>query len=241
MGRTRSISLQESKMLQQPSLVVMVVALVALAQAQQQDQVDGRALVSDLDALCVFDQVSKPGVPSFLESGKCIDVGLKDNFDFFKYSGKWYLGYKTDNPFLGDMYRCIESDYRYMGPAIKGFNVKTSGRTKSFKKAEQNGELRSPQEFEDASMSVSFPNTFPANYQVIDTDYTSYSCVYSCTTTSNFKAEFGFVFARNPEDIHKAWVKCAPAFTINRINYAKFKPTDMSCFSMKPFNYNLSF
>ncbi|CAL4068564.1 unnamed protein product [Meganyctiphanes norvegica] len=217
--------------------VGFALALVGLALALPQEQVDDLGLSRVLSTL--GNQAGKPGVPSFVESGKCIDVGVQDNFDYFKYSGKWYMGYKMDNPFLGDLYRCIESDYQYMGPGFKGFKVRTTGRSKSFRKSEINGEIRSTQEFKDASMSVFFPDTFPADYRVIDTDYTSYSCVYSCTTTSNFKSEFGFVFSRKPEDIHKAWMKCGPSYLLNGINYAKLKPTDMSCYSKKPSIYHL--
>lgn len=140
-----------------------------------------------------------------------------------------------DNPFLGDVQKCIQSDYTVSGT---GFSVRTSGQNFNGNNAQQIGEIKSTQEFPPASLSVFFPDTFPANYQVMETDYTSYSCVYSCTTTSNHKSEFGFVFSRTPEGVNSAWTKCGPSFLKNRIDFAKLKPTDMSCFNS---NFNSAF
>ncbi|CAL4061267.1 unnamed protein product [Meganyctiphanes norvegica] len=187
------------------------------------------ALAVDLSVISRQDsQSGKPGVPSYVESGKCPEVELQENFSHQKYAGKWYMGYKMDNPFLGDIEKCIQSDYQLDGT---GFKVTTSGTSKNYKNTEVKGEIRSTQEFPDASMSVLFPDSFPANYRVIDTDYTSYSCVYSCTTTNNFKSEFGFVFSRSAGGADRAWAKCGMPFLRNKINFAKLKPTDMSCFS----------
>ncbi|CAL4106414.1 unnamed protein product, partial [Meganyctiphanes norvegica] len=162
-----------------------------------------------------------PGVQSFVESGKCPGVTLQDNFNYQQYAGKWFMGYKMDNPFLGDVQKCIQSDYTVSGT---GFSVRTSGQNFNGNNAEQIGEIKSTQEFPPASLSVFFPDTFPANYQVMETDYSSYSCVYSCTTTNNHKSEFGFVFSRTPEGVNSAWTKCGPSFLKNRIDFAKLKP-----------------
>merc|ERR1711872_1108613 len=199
----------------------MLCALVAVAQAAPQvDQ-----FLSPIAS--VRSANSMPGVPHFLQNGKCPKVGLVENFDPEKYAGTWYMGYKMDNPFLGDAEKCIKSEYTRNGP---GYNVRTFG--KSFRNAnvELVGEIKSTHEFPDASMSVIFSESFPANYQVLDTDYSSYACVSSCTTTGNFKAEFGFVFSRNPKDQHKAWMSCGPTFLRNGLKFSKLRPTDMSCF-----------
>ncbi|CAL4065179.1 unnamed protein product, partial [Meganyctiphanes norvegica] len=167
-----------------------------------------------------------PGVLEFIEDGKCADVGVQPNFDYGKYAGSWYWSFKTDNPFLGDIQKCIKSELSQDG---EGFNVVTTGKTQFDANRQQVGQYRSTAEFADASMSIFFDGVFPANYRVLETDYDSYSCVYSCTTTSGFKSEFGFIFTRNPKDAQYAFAKCGTQFVSKGINFAKFKEADQSC------------
>merc|ERR1711962_1285464 len=167
---------------------------------------------------------SLPGLPEYLESGKCSDVGVQADFE--KYAGAWYWSYMIDQPFLGDMEKCIRSDLSTNGA---GFDVVTSGKTVYNANRQSLGKYLSTQEFPSASMSLAFDGEMPANYKVLETDYESYSCVYSCTTTNAFKAEFGFIFTRNPKDAQYAFAKCGEKFVANGINFAKFKEADQSC------------
>jgi len=171
-------------------------------------------------------KANTPGLFEFVETGKCADVGVQSNFEYSKYAGSWYWSFLTDNPFLGDMAKCIKSDLTEAGEA---FDVVTSGQTVYGAERQQVGQYRSTQEFADASMSVFFDGVIPANLKVVETDYERYSCVYSCTTTNGFKAEFGFIFTRDPKDAEYAFAKCGSQFVSKGINFAKFKEADQSC------------
>ncbi|XP_063598623.1 crustacyanin-A2 subunit-like [Penaeus indicus] len=52
----------------------------------------------------------------------------------------------------------------------------------------------------DFQMLIDFSSVFAAPYEVIEIDYDSYACVYSCTDTDKYKSEFGFVFSRTPQN-----------------------------------------
>merc|ERR1719204_880308 len=121
-----------------------------------------------------------------------------------------------ENPFLGEMSKCIRSQYAY-DPDIVGFNVSTSGKTSDDQALSTTGIIRTTKDNPHASMSILFDNVFPANYRIIETDYDSYSCVYTCTETSGFKTEFGFVFSRYYDNNNDATIKCAIAFKRNGI------------------------
>jgi len=167
-----------------------------------------------------------PGVLEFVDTGKCNDVGVQPNFDYSKWAGSWYWSFLIDNPFLGDMEKCIKSELSNAGDA---FDVITTGKTKFNADRQSVGQYRSTQEFADASMSVFFDGVIPANFKVLNTDYDSYSCIYSCTTTGGFKSEFGFIWTRNPKDAEYAFAQCGSTFVQNGINFAKFKQHDQSC------------
>lgn len=69
-----------------------------------------------------------------------------------------------------------------------------------------------------------FPTAIAAPFQVLATDYHSYSCVYSCIAYDNYKAEFGFVYSRTPQTSGPATDKCAAVFSANGVNVSAFRP-----------------
>merc|ERR1712198_73646 len=169
-----------------------------------------------------------PGVPAATVSGTCPNVKLQQDLDLEKYAGKWYWVSIIENEFLGKLSKCLRSEYKYSS-AMVGFKVTTSGQSADGHPLSHTGDIRTTKEFPHASMSIIFEDSFPANYKVIETDYTSYSCVYSCTQTNAFKTEYGFIYSRNLSNNHVAAHNCAKAFKKNGIEFANFKPVDQSC------------
>ncbi|ROT62659.1 crustacyanin subunit A [Penaeus vannamei] len=72
-----------------------------------------------------------------------------------------------------------------------------------------------------AHMLIDFPTVFfAAPYEVIETDYDSYACVYSCIDTDKYKSEFGFVFSRTPQNSASAISRCASVFRRNGVDFS---------------------
>jgi len=180
-----------------------------------------------------------PGVPAATVSGTCPNVKLQQDLDLEKYAGKWYWVSIIENEFLGKLSKCLRSEYKYSS-AMVGFKVTTSGQSADGHPLSHTGDIRTTKEFPHASMSIVFEDSFPANYKVIETDYTSYSCVYSCTQTNAFKTEYGFIYSRNLSNNHVAAYNCAKAFKKNGIEFENFKPVDQSCWMPIPDSCNLS-
>ena len=84
------------------------------------------------------------------------------------------------------------------------------------------GQIYPTKDFPAAHMLIDFPTVFAAPYEVIDTDYETYSCVYSCIEWDNYKSEYGFVFSRTPQSTGPANAKCAAVFRNNGVDFSRF-------------------
>lgn len=136
------------------------------------------------------------GIPSFLEFGSCADVTLKENFDPVKYSGLWFDIETVPNEYQHTK-KCVTQNYTWTGEQM---DVATRGLTVDDTKVRQSAVmLRDDGMDNPASMLVQAAGVPEAPYQIIDTDYRTYSCVYSCLDGyAGFRAEFMWVFSRTP-------------------------------------------
>nr|XP_027230095.1 crustacyanin-A2 subunit-like [Penaeus vannamei] len=104
------------------------------------------------------------------------------------------------------------------------FQVITAGSSPSNDYLRMMGKIYPTRDLPAAHMLVDFPATIAAPFQVLATDYHSYSCVYSCIAYDNYKAEFGFVYSRTPQTSGPATDKCAAVFSANGVNVSAFRP-----------------
>ncbi|XP_063600418.1 crustacyanin-A2 subunit-like [Penaeus indicus] len=166
--------------------------------------------------------VSADAIPEFLVPGKCANVAIQDNFDLRMYSGRWYQTSIIDNPYQ-PFTRCIHSNFEHSA-LDSGFQVTTAGFSPSNDYLKMMGKIYPTKDFPAAHMLVDFPSTIAAPFQVVATDYHTYSCVYSCIAFNNYKAEFGFVYSRTPQTSGPATEKCAAVFSANGVDVSAFKP-----------------
>ncbi|KAI8123389.1 hypothetical protein FF38_08863 [Lucilia cuprina] len=114
------------------------------------------------------------------QSGNCpADIDVIPNFDVSKYLGTWYEYAKYPMDFEADGV-CIKAEYGLQDDGVvsvtNSLNNGTSGASEEIK--------GSATVISNAKLLVQFPVS-PAynvrsNYWVLDTDYCSYSVVYSC-------------------------------------------------------------
>ena len=65
----------------------------------------------------------------------------------------------------------------------------------------------------------------PGGYRVLDTDYTSFACVYECVSAGVFKFEFGWILARNNVLSEQELNRAYDVFKKYGIDIGKFVPT----------------
>ena len=63
----------------------------------------------------------------------------------------------------------------------------------------------------------------PVNYYVVDTDYSTYSCIYSCFGYFSFRAELYWIFARNQTQFDEARNICKDVFSQYNIDFNKLE------------------
>ncbi|XP_068226194.1 crustacyanin-A2 subunit-like [Palaemon carinicauda] len=160
------------------------------------------------------------GLPEFLVPGKCASVNVQDGFDLRKYHGRWYQTEILENPYQ-PYSKCINSFYGY-SDANYGFDVTTAGFNYNNEHLKLEGRIYPTEGFPVSHMLIDFPTVLGFPYQVIETDYYTYSCVYSCLDWNTYKTEFAFVFSRTPQNGGPATARCAEVFKRNGIDFSKF-------------------
>nr|XP_027235668.1 crustacyanin-C1 subunit-like isoform X1 [Penaeus vannamei] len=137
------------------------------------------------------------GIPEFLELGGCANVTLMEDFDPVKYQGLWFDIASVPNEYQVTK-QCISQNYTWTGDEMR---VVSRGLAEDGLKVRQ-GMYMVPEEFEEpfepAHMTVNYGRMPESPYDVISTDYTTYSCVYSCLEYFGFRAEFFWLFSRTP-------------------------------------------
>ncbi|XP_037793488.1 uncharacterized protein LOC119588951 [Penaeus monodon] len=137
------------------------------------------------------------GIPEFLELGGCANVTLMEDFDPVKYQGLWFDIASVPNEYQVTK-QCISQNYTWTGNEMR---VLSRGLSADGMKVRQ-GMYMVPEEFESptnpAHMTVIMDGMPESPYEVISTDYTTYSCVYSCLEYFGFRAEFFWLFSRTP-------------------------------------------
>ena len=132
----------------------------------------------------------------------CPDYSPMATFDVNRYTGKWY-------EIRRDMYTpfeiakgCVMAEYTDNGDST--LTVENSSHM--FIKGWSSGKaLAVVADTGDASLVVDFSGKTPspsdkANYTVLDTDYDTYTVVYSCSDIAGFASfDFLWILAREPE------------------------------------------
>jgi lipocalin len=128
----------------------------------------------------------------------CPNIQVKQEFDVNLYLGKWYEIEKFYLIWAANQ-RCIEAIYTPIDSTTIGVN--NSGldiRTNEWVNQLGKGLIKDASE--PAKLEIEFkvgPITNRGTYWVIDTDYTNYSLVYSCSKILGLKFEYAWILARD--------------------------------------------
>jgi len=152
------------------------------------------------------------GFAQRISFGSCPDFPVVTNFDVPKYTGRWfeYSRYFAIFELFG---KCAVADYTDLSPPEGAPKIGVLNRgvnyiTSVSREAIGDAVLADPDDPEgSARLIVNFDSqstrSTTANYNVVDTDYESYSVVYYCSSVLYFlKAEILWILTRDqfPDD-----------------------------------------
>lgn len=156
-------------------------------------------------------------IPDFLKWGTCNSVHVQENFDITKYQGAWWESMAVPNHYVVTK-SCAIMNYQQ---DCYSLNVSTTGLDENNNKVLQTSRL--DQGSHPGDMVVDAPGVPSAPFQVLETDYRNYSCVYSCLGYGFFKVEFTWVFSRTPELSSEDKKRCISAFDKYKIDVSSMK------------------
>ncbi|XP_068223697.1 apolipoprotein D-like [Palaemon carinicauda] len=161
------------------------------------------------------------GIPEFLELGQCYNATLKDGFDPVKYQGVWFTIQSVPNEYENSK-SCNTMNYTWHDDRILSVGRGLSEEGKKIKQVSEimeEFELREPPH--PAYMTVIAAGVPESPYEIVSTDYVTYSCIHSCLEYFGFKAEFFWVLGRTPHISQDSVAHCHQALTEFGANTSK--------------------
>nr|XP_012144193.1 PREDICTED: apolipoprotein D-like isoform X1 [Megachile rotundata] len=159
--------------------------------------------------------------------GVCPNVETMPNFDVNKYAGKWYEveRYFAVFEFGG---KCVTATYTMNDNGTIGIlNKQISAITGVSSSIE--GTAKPIGKSDDPKLVVTFPSIplpLDAPYWVLDTDYETYSVVWSCTNFGVFSVRNAWILTREPKPPVPVLEKAYQVLDKNNISRAYFIRTD---------------
>ncbi|MGJ2342686.1 lipocalin family protein, partial [Salmonella enterica subsp. enterica serovar Paratyphi A] len=134
----------------------------------------------------------------------CPDVTTKPDFDLGQYVGDWYEIQRIDTVFQSDSF-CVRARYEALNEpgtfSIFNSATKPDGEFITITGTGYQTNTSAP-----ASLTIQFPGQPMGSYLVLDTDYTTYTTVYSCDVILGITVEQGWLLSRTKtlsEDVIK--------------------------------------
>jgi len=127
-----------------------------------------------------------------LSFGRCPEPSLKAGFDKTQYIGVWYE-YARDKSILFEYGDCSQAYYTARSDGLIGVQNSQSFNNKI-------DQVKGDAKCNGAHCKVKFFLFRNGDYRVLDTDYTTYSVVYSCSTFLWFiRTEYIWILTRDPQ------------------------------------------
>ncbi|XP_048781026.1 apolipoprotein D-like [Ostrea edulis] len=154
--------------------------------------------------------------------GKCAQVKTQESFDLNRYLGTWYEIYKFNSNFEGKQ-KCVSANYQ----------LQSNGHVRVDNIGFENGEKKEavgdgyvPDKNYPSRLGVRFSNLAPyAKYWILDTDYTNYTMIYSCTDILElFHISYAWILGRDrtlDESIENRLFAKAESYGIDTSNFLK--------------------
>ncbi|XP_052817966.1 apolipoprotein D-like [Mya arenaria] len=176
-------------------------------------------------AVCVSLMVAacSAQVPTF---GKCPAVDVVQDLNVTRYLGQWYEIQKFFF-FIEGSEKCITADYSLKSDGH--IRVLNTGIAKDGSKDVATGDAEAMDPNVPAKLSVTFNGSPRVPYWIVDTDYDTYSLVWSCTDIGGLlQADFAWILSRNNTLDNAIIEKLQNKLATFNINTKSFRQTDQS-------------
>ncbi|XP_067010636.2 apolipoprotein D [Anabrus simplex] len=140
--------------------------------------------------------VGTPSIAQVPFLGSCPHMEVVQNFNVSAYLGKWYEQQRYFAIFeLGA--HCVTATYTDEGNGVVGVNNENTN-VATNRKSSIKGEATLVGKNGEAKLKVVFPSVgnFGAPYWILETDYTRYAIVWSCSGLLGANAQFAWVLTR---------------------------------------------
>lgn len=163
--------------------------------------------------------VSLTSTNALVSTGLCPEFQNVETFDIPPYLGRWYEMQRFFASFEADM-TCVTADYA----GISDTQIRVTNT------ANVNGSVTQLVGVGTATgtpgqLIVQFPGSPAGGYNVLATDYTTYSCVYSCSQIGSLRDEFAWLLSRTPSVDNDTLAMAEQVFTDNGIDVSDFLVT----------------
>ncbi|XP_049789513.1 lazarillo protein-like [Schistocerca nitens] len=162
--------------------------------------------------------------------GPCPEVDVMPDFNVSAYLGKWYEQYRYFAIFEGQG-DCVTATYSDSGDGVvtveNTANNPNTGITETIK-----GTANLASDGSDGRLLVSFPLTgsLKAPYWILDTDYDSYSVVWSCSSLANIaNAQFSWLLTRDKNPSSETIQRMFSVLDKNNLETKSYIKTNQNC------------
>jgi len=159
------------------------------------------------------------GMMRHVTEGTCPTFSNKEDFDAVPYLGKWYEIERFDIIFQRGM-DCVEAIYSDLGGGeVEVHNV---ARTEA---GEFTDIVGTAIVLKPGVLYVTFAGYIPAEYHILDTDYTTFSSVYNCLQVGPERFEYAWILSRSPVLEQETYDHARQVFADNGIDLNLFHST----------------
>ncbi|CAL4144074.1 unnamed protein product [Meganyctiphanes norvegica] len=144
-----------------------------------------------------------------IENGTCPEFSAMDTFDLSKWYGRWYDIFHVHWYFGGTNVACVTADYTEWGNPEEHGLLYQSANSMNLRMLTLETPIQVNSFTYDSGVPGEFitqfgPNPpedgFPSNFNVLDTNFDSYSCIYNCEQLEeNLREVMAFGMSRNKE------------------------------------------
>ncbi|XP_045594157.2 uncharacterized protein [Procambarus clarkii] len=163
-------------------------------------------------------------IPDMVQYGSCADAQTIERLDFQNFTGVWYQVADVPNSYV-EVTQCSRSVYSWDG---RQFNVISEG-WDDF--GDQIDQITSISQVQPANpdqphpyLQIRSPNVPPVPYNIINTDYLSFACVYSCFEFLGVKVEIYSILSRTSKVTNASLAACHVSLEALGVDVANLQP-----------------